>query len=143
LEEEIIACPSLLVLRQEDGAVRPEKRKSLRYATDSRSWRYKASLPRKNKIALKEVKGKARQVEKIAVEREDGAVRPEKNTAQFCRDETKRELNAKRTNCPSRRRGNFGYLSKRRQSCPPRRKYSPAVPAIFGISEETAYSRLR
>ena len=78
MEEEIIACPSLLVLRQEDGAVRPEKRKSLRYATDSRSWRYKASLPRKNKIALKEVKGKARQVEKIAVEREDGAVRPEK-----------------------------------------------------------------
>ena len=76
LEEEIIACPSLLVLRQEDGAVRPEKRKSLRYATDSRSWRYKASLPRKNKIALKEVKGKARQVEKIAVEREDGAVHP-------------------------------------------------------------------
>ena len=76
MEEEISACPTLLVLRQEDGAVRPEKRKSLRYATDSRSWRYTASLPRKNKIALKKVKGKARQVEKIAVEREDGAVRP-------------------------------------------------------------------
>ena len=67
-----------MVLRQEDGAVRPEKRISLRYATESRSWRYKANLPRKNKIALKKVKGKARQVEKIAVEREDGAVRPEK-----------------------------------------------------------------
>ena len=70
MEEEISACPTLLVLRQEDGAVRPEKRISLRYATESRSWRYKANLPRKNKIALKEVKGKARQVEKIAVEKE-------------------------------------------------------------------------
>ena len=78
MEEEIIACPSLLVLRQEDGAVRPEKRKSLRYATDSRSWRYKASLPRKNKIALKKVKGKARQVEKIAVRKRRRSCPPRK-----------------------------------------------------------------
>ena len=127
MEEEISACPTLLVLRQEDGAVRPEKRISLRYATESRSWRYKASLPRKNKIALKKVKGKARQVEKIAVEREDGAVRPEKNTAQFCRDETKRERYAKRTHCPPRRKGCFGDLNERRRSCPPRRKIKPAV----------------
>ena len=87
----------------------------------------------------------ARPEEKVALdalEKEDRAVRPEENTALLCRNETKREPNANRTNYPTRRRGYFGYLSERRQSCPPRRKYSPAVPAMFGISEETPYSGL-
>ena len=69
-----------IAAEREDGAVRPEKRKVFRHTTDSRNWRYMASLPRKKKIALKTKEGKARQVEEIAVEkreREDGAVRPE------------------------------------------------------------------
>ena len=68
--------------------------------------------------------------EKVALEtlvKEDGAVRPEKNTAHLCRNETKRESHAKRTNCPPRREGCFGDLRERRRSCPPRRKSKPAV----------------
>ena len=137
LERERNACPTHLVLRQEDGAVRPEKKIALE--TQSRVvTKRNAKDTRNERIARPE--------EKVALdtlEKEDRAVRPEENTALLCRNETKREPNAKRKNCPPRRRGYFGYLSKRRQSCPPRRKYSPAVPAIFGISEETPCSRLR
>ena len=60
----------------------------------------------------------ARPEEKVdldTLEKEDRAVRPEKNTALLCRNETRREGNAKRT--------------KRR-------------PASFDISEETPYSGL-
>ena len=135
--ERNATCPTHLVLRQEDGAVRPEKNivlephrrvKTKRNAKESRNERI------------------ARLEDKVALDtlvKEDRAVRPEKNTALLCRNETKRETNAKRTNCPPRRRGYLGYLSERRQSCPPRRKNSSTVPAIFGISKETPCSRLR
>ena len=135
-EKERNACLTHLVLRQEDGAVRPEKNIVLETPRRVETKRH-AIESRNERIARLE--------DKVALEtlvKEDGAVRPEKNTAQLCQNETKRESNAKRTNYPPRRKGCLGYLSERRQSCPPRRKYSPAVPAIFGISEKTPYSRL-
>ena len=106
LERERNACPTHLVLRQEDGAVRPEKKIALE--TQSRVvTKRNAKDTRNERIARPE--------EKVALdtlEKEDRAVRPEENTALLCRNETKRELIAKRTNCPPRRRGYLDTLVK-------------------------------
>ena len=132
-----------MVLRQEDGAVRPEKRKVLETQQRVVVGAIKASPAVKKKLAVekktelsaqrkiqpccaetkrnaKDTRNEriARPEEKVALdtlEKEDRAVRPEKNTALLCRNETRREGNAKRT--------------KRR-------------PASFDISEETPYSGL-
>ena len=141
--ERDATCPTLLVLRQEDGAVRPEKRKVLETQQRVVVGAIKASPAVKKKLAVEkktelsaqrkiqpcsaETKRNANLTrnERIArleeeitldiLEKEDGAVRPEKKTTLLCRNETKRELNAKRT--------------KRR-------------PVSFDISEKTPYSRL-
>ena len=85
-------CPTtLLVLRQEDGAVRPEKKIALethhRVVT-----KRNAKDTRNERIARPD-----EQVALDTLEKEDGAVRPEKKTTLFCRNETKRDPNAKRT----------------------------------------------
>ena len=83
-----------MVLRQEDGAVRPEKNIALE--THQRVvTKRNAKDTRNERIARPEDK-----VDLDTLEKEDRAVRPEKNTALLCRDETKREGNAKRTHCP-------------------------------------------
>ena len=75
LERERNACLTHLVLRQEDGAVRPEKKIALE--TQSRVvTKRNAKDTRNERIARPE--------EKVALdnlEKEDRAVRPEKNTA--------------------------------------------------------------
>ena len=92
------------------------------------------------------------------LEKEDRAVRPEKNTALLCRDETKREGNAKRTHCPPRRRGHLDTSEKEDGAVRPEKntallcrnetrregnaKRTKRRPASFGISEETPYSGL-
>ena len=74
--EERNASPALLVLRR-ILACRSEK-----------------------KIALKKVESKSCCIEeKACCRKEDGAVRPEKNRALLCQNETKRDPIAKRTNC--------------------------------------------
>ena len=121
MEEEISACPTLLVLRQEDGAVRPEKRKVLETQQRVVVGAIKASPVVKKKLAVEkktelsaqrkiqpcsaETKRNAipTRNERIArlevkvaletLEKEDGAVRPEKKTTLLCRNETKRETN--------------------------------------------------
>ena len=81
LDRERNACLTHLVLRQEDGAVRPEKKIALE--TQSRVvTKRNAKDTRNERIARPE--------EKVALdtlEKEDRAVRPEKNTALLCRDE--------------------------------------------------------
>ena len=91
LEKERYGCRTLLVLRQEDGAVRPEKKIALetqsRVVTkrNAKDTRYERIARPEEKVALN------------TLEKEDRAVRPEEKTTLFCRNETKRERNAKRT----------------------------------------------
>ena len=127
LERERNACLTHLVLRQEDGAVRPEKKIALE--TQSRVvTKRNAKDTRNERIARPE--------EKVALEtleKEDRAVRPEENTALLCRNETKREPNAKRTNCPPRRRGYLDTLVKEDGAVRP--EENTALPCLlFSVS---------
>ena len=123
--ERDATCPTLLVLRQEDGAVRPEKRQVLETQQRVVVGAIKASPVVKKKLAVEkktelsaqrkiqpcsaETKRNANLTrnERIArlevkvaletLEKEDGAVRPEEKTTPLCRNQTKREGATQRT----------------------------------------------
>ena len=118
LEDRYATCPTLLVLRQEDGAVRPEKRKVLDTQQRVVVGAIKASPAVKKKLAVEKktelsaqrkiqpncVYSKrnakvtrneriARLEDKVALDtlvKEDRAVRPEKKTTLLCRNETRK-----------------------------------------------------
>ena len=110
LEKERNACQTQLVLRQEDGAVRPEKREV---------------LETQQRIVVGAIKASPAVKKKLAVEKKTELSAQRK--IQPCSAETKREPNAKRTNCPPRSKGCLGDLRERRRSCPPREKDNPVV----------------